>query len=232
MATKRYSCFTAEQQAYYDKLNVQNQRYVDLRGKGYSRKSAYVASGYATSYPAQAAAKLEKANKGLVELIEVLQKNASANLEDENSAINQTINALSTQNNNDRVLQAVSEGDGETARRIQFYTNIMNGITKTVKIKKKYDGEGNLIEKTVEQVSDIAVRVQARKELDKLLGLNEILDIGSLQCGDININIVDARKKDEDGDVRNKIELDPNNVEVIDDEECVVIDGKDGEPNG
>mgnify|MGYP006895549249 CR=1 FL=1 len=232
MATKRYSCFTAEQQAYYDKLNVQNQRYVDLRGKGYSRKSAYVASGYATSYPAQAAAKLEKANKGLVELIEVLQKNASANLEDENSAINQTINALSTQNNNDRVLQAVSEGDGETARRIQFYTNIMNGITKTVKIKKKYDKDGNLIEKVVEQVSDIAVRVQARKELDKLLGLNEILDIGSLQCGDININIVDARKKDEDGDVRNKIELDPNNVEIIDDEECVVVDGKDGEPNG
>lgn len=232
MATKRYSCFTAEQQAYYDKLNVQNQRYVDLRGKGYSRKSAYVASGYATSYPAQAAAKLEKANKGLVELIEVLQKNASANLEDENSAINQIINALSTQNNNDRVLQAVSEGDGETARRIQFYTNIMNGITKTVKIKKKYDKDGNLIEKVVEQVSDIAIRVQARKELDKLLGLNEILDIGSLQCGDININIVDARKKDEDGDVRNKIELDPNNVEVIDDEECVVVDGKDGEPNG
>jgi len=228
---KQYACFTAEQQQFYNNLNAPNRLYVDLRGKGYSRSSAYKACGYTTGYPAQAAAKLENKNKGLAELIDVLLKNRQADLANPESAVNQTLNALTAQNNDSRILQAVESGDGETARRIKFYTDIMNGVTKSVKVRRKYDADGNLVEKVVEQVSDINLRVQARKELDRLLGLNEVLDMGALQCGDITINIVDARKKEEAEDPRNKIDISPDNVEIIDGEECVVVE-EDGDSNG
>ena len=43
-----------------------------------------------------------------------------------------------------------------------------------------------------------------------------------LKVGDITINIVDASKKEELADERNKVYLDPENVEVIDGEKVVV----------
>jgi hypothetical protein len=64
--------------------------------------------------------------------------------------------------------------------------------------------------------------MRARKELDKILGLNQMPDLSKLQMGDITINIVDASKKEELADSRNTVELDPNDVQVIDGETVIV----------
>jgi hypothetical protein len=74
----------------------------------------------------------------------------------------------------------------------------------------------------VEEVSDVDVKMRARKELDRILGLNQLPDLDKLQVGDITINIVDASKRDELEDNRNSIELDPNDVQVINGEQVIV----------
>ena len=98
----------------------------------------------------------------------------------------------------------------------------MNGKVKTVRKTKKYNALGALLETKVEEISDVDVKMRARKELDKILGLNQMPDLSKLQMGDITINIVDASKKEEIEDSRNTVELDPNDVQVIDGEKVIV----------
>ena len=90
----------------------------------------------------------------------------------------------------------------------------------------RYNAMGALIEKKVEEVSDVDTKMKARKELDKILGLNQLIDIDKVQMGDITINIVDASKQDELEDNRNSIELNPDDVKIIDGEKVVVQEEK------
>ena len=48
----------------------------------------------------------------------------------------------------------------------------------------------------VEELEDVKIKFEARKEIDKILGLNSLLDIGKITAGSVTINIVDASKKD------------------------------------
>lgn len=222
---KRYACFTDEQQQFYEGLNPQHRLYVDYRGKGYNKAQAYRACGYSATDASRAATMIEKRNKGIVELISILNRaNTAQQLTQADSNLNQRLDAIAQQTADNRILEAVENCDGENARRITFYRDIVNGKIKTVKVRKRFDGDGNLLEKNVEEIADIDGRMRARRELDKLLGLNEVLDIGSVQCGNITVNIVDATKKEELADDRNRIELDPDSVEIIDGEKCVVVD--------
>lgn len=222
---KKYACFTEEQQTYYEILSPRQRKYVDFRGQGYNKTRAYGMAGYEGNNLGQAAHNLEKKNKGMVELIDTILKvnRAKAVVEnDESNPINKQIDALALQDGAEKALEKIEGADGETARRIQFYRDVANGKIKTVRKTKKLNAEGAVIGTTIEEISDIDSRIKARKELDRILGLNSIIDIDKLKVGDITINIVDASKKEELDDERNKVYLDPENVEVIDGEKVVV----------
>ena len=75
-----------------------------------------------------------------------------------------------------------------------------------------------------EEITDVGVRINARKELDRILGLNVLPDIDKLQIGGITVNIVDASKKEELDDERNKIVLEDKDVEFIDGEKVVFVE--------
>ena len=220
---KKYACFTKEQQEAYDKLPKRQRLYVDYRGQGNSKTNAYKMAGFDGKVAGQAAYLLEKRNTALAELVECIQSQKKVrDLTDQDSAINQQIDALALQEGAEKMLEVIEGADGETAKRIKFYRDIINGKVKTTRKTMKYNAMGTLIETKVEEVSDVETKMKARRELDKLLGLNQMPDLDSLQVGDITINIVDASKRDEIEDSRNTIELDPKDVSIVNGEQVIV----------
>jgi hypothetical protein len=220
---RRYACFTKEQQEAYDKLPLRQRLYVDFRGEGNSKTNSYKMAGFDGKTAGQAAYLLEQRNVVIAELVKCIQGQTKiAQLSKEDSAINQQIDALALQEGAEKMMEVIEGADSETAKRIQFYRDVMNGKVKTVRKTKKYNALGALIETKVEEISDVDVKMRARKELDKILGLNQMPDLSKLQMGDITINIVDASKKEEIDDSRNVVELDPNDVQVIDGEQVIV----------
>lgn len=224
---KKYAFFTKEQQAAFEKLNNRQRKYVEFRGQGYSKTNAYKMAGFEGKKAAQAAYIMEKSNKVITELSEcMLSQNKVRQLSQEESLINRQIDALAQQEGAEKMLEVVEGADGETARRIQFYRDVMNGKIKTVRRTMRYNAMGERLETKVEEVSDVETKMKARKELDRILGLNQMIDLDKLQVGDITINIVDASKREELADSRNIIDLDPDKVEVIDGESVVVEEDK------
>lgn len=213
---KTYRCFTSEQRKSYEALTDKQRLYVDYRGKGYNKSNAYRMAGYDSRNPAQAAYMMEHTNKVIGDLIGILERQGRVeSLIEEDSPLNQTINALAEQEGAEQVIQKIEGADSETAKRIQFYRDIISGKIKTVKKIKRYNAKGALIDTRIEEQNDLDVKMRARRELDKILGLNQVIDLDKLQIGGITVNIVDASKKDEVEDERNKINIDPTNIEEI-----------------
>lgn len=224
---KKIACFTEEQQTYYETLSPNQRRYVDFRGQGYSKSQSYRMSGYKGTNIAQSAYALEKNNRGIPELINALLKVKTARdvvENNEDSQINKTIDALAMQDGAEKAIEKIEGADGETARRIKFYRDIANGKIKTVRKTTQLNPQGGVVKTTIEEINDIDTRIKARKELDRILGLNSIIDIDKFKVGDITINIVDASKKEELEDERNKIVLDSEEVEVLEDKKVVVTE--------
>lgn len=220
---RKYACFTKEQQEAYEKLPLRQRLYVDFRGEGNSKTNSYKMAGFDGKTAGQAAYLLEQRNEIIAELVKCVQgQNKVAQLSQEDSAVNQQIDALALQDGAEKMMEIIEGADGETAKRIKFYRDVMNGKVKTVRKTMKYNAMGALIETKVEEIADVDVKMRARKELDRILGLNQLPDLSKLQVGDITINIVDASKKEELADSRNIIELDPNDVQVIDGEQVIV----------
>ena len=220
---KKYACFTKEQQEAYDKLPSRHRAYVDYRGQGNSKTNSYKMAGFNGKVAGQAAYILEKRSPTIVPLVDcILAQKQDRDLTVEESQINQQIDALALQDGAEKMLEVIEGADGETAKRIKFYRDVMNGKIKTVRTTTRFNAMGALIEKKVEEVSDVDTKMKARKELDKILGLNQLPDLDKLQVGDITINIVDASKQDELEDNRNSIELNPDDVKIIDGEKVVV----------
>ena len=220
---KKYACFTKEQQEAYNKLPLRQRLYVDFRGQGNSKTNSYKMAGFNGKVAGQAAYLLEQRNSIIPELVSCLEGQTKVSqLTQEDSPINQQIDALAKQDGAEKMLEVIEGADGETAKRIKFYRDVMNGKVKTVRKTMKYNAMGALIETKVEEISDVDVKMKARKELDKILGLNQMLDLDKLQVGDITINIVDASKQEEIEDSRNTIELDPSDVKIIGDEQVIV----------
>lgn len=222
---KRIACLTPEQQAYYDGLNNNQRRYVDYRSMGYNKTQSYQMAGYSGKKAGQAAYILESTNKGMTEIIEARLKAKRVNsiVSGEDEKINQQIDALAMQKTAEKVLSTIENADAETAQRIQFYRDVINGKIKSVKKTKKLNADGAVISTTIEEISDINSRLTARKELDRVLGLNQVIDVGKLDCGDITINIVDASKKDEIED-KDKNVIDMKKVEEVDGDKVVVVE--------
>lgn len=224
---KKYACFTKEQQEAYDKLPSRHRAYIDYRGQGNSKTNSYKMAGFNGKVAGQAAYILEKRSPTIVPLVDcILAQKQVRDLSVQESQINQQIDALALQEGAEKMLEVIEGADGETAKRIKFYRDVMNGKVKTVRTTMRYNAMGALIEKKVEEVSDVDTKMKARKELDKILGLNQLIDIDKVQMGDITINIVDASKQDELEDNRNSIELNPDDVKIIDGEKVVVQEEK------
>lgn len=222
---KTYKVFTEEQQKAYAALNKQQRAYVDFRGKGHNKTESYRMAGYSSKTAGIGSFLLEKNNAVVRELIEVLQKDLKAKqITQQDSELNKQIDALATQKGAENILATVENADPETLKRIKFYRDIASGTIKTVRRTKKLNAAGEVVEMRVEEISDIETRMKARKELDRIFGLNELPDLGSLQMGDITINIVDASKREELEDSRNNVVLDIDKEETIDGEKVVVVD--------
>jgi len=225
---KKYACFTEEEQKAYERLNNSQRKYIDFRGKGYSKVQSYQMAGYTTKNPSQSAYMMETQNKVIPELVQKLQaQNKARELTEQESALNRQIDALAKQEYAERTLQTIDGADGETARRIQFYRDIMNGKIKTVRKTVKKNSMGEILETKIEEVSDIETRIKARKELDKILGLNILPNVDNLQIGGITVNIVDASKREELEDSRNTVVLDVDQIQVVDGEQQIVVEEKE-----
>lgn len=223
---RRYECFTHEQQKAYEALTDKQRLYVDNRGKGYNKVNSYRMAGYDSRVPAQAAYIMEKDNKVVGELVKVLINSFKAEslIDDPTSPLNQTVDALAAQEGAEQVIKKVEGADSETAKRIQFYRDILNGKIKTVKKIKRFNAHGALLDQRVEEYNDVEVKMRARKELDRILGLNEVIDLDKLQFGGITVNIVDASKREEADDPRNKINIDPSNIQEVEGEAVAVAE--------
>lgn len=224
---RKYACFTKEQQQQYERLTQRQRLYVDFRGKGNPKKDAYIMAGFNAKVAAQAAYILEKRNTVLADLIACIQNQAKVReLSKEDSDLNTQIDALAKQEGVEKALEAIEGADGETAKRIQFYRDIINGKIKTVRVTKRYNAMGGLIEKKVVEADDVDTRMKARRELDNILGLTTIPDLSTLQMGDITIHIVDASKKEELADSRNTVDI-SDKIDTIDGETVIVADEKE-----
>lgn len=225
---RKYAVFTDEEQKAYEGLNVKQRRYVDFRGQGYPKGQSYSMAGYVTPNPNQACAMLEKTKPVVNVLIKRLLDNKKAReLTQTDSALNRQIDALAQQDGVEKMLKTIEGADGETAKRIQFYRDIVNGKVKSVKKTTRKDADGNVIETRIEETLAIDDRMKARHELDRILGLNAIANLDNFQVGDITVNIVDASKKDAVTDKRNAINMGDTNAEIID-----VDDAEDGNKDG
>lgn len=225
---KKYPCFTVEQQQAYERLNPRQRAYVDIRGKGHNKTNAYKLAGFSSKNATQAAYLLEMHNKQIPELIEAItgQKRVR-DLTVQDSQINQQIDALATKEGAEALVKVIEGDDSEKARQIQFYRDIIIGKIKTVRKTTKYNAVGEKMSCVVEEVSDVEVRMKARKELDRILGVNDIIGMGQLQVGNMTINIVDSAKHEELEDSRNTIRLDPEDMQIIDGEQALVVEEKE-----
>lgn len=207
---RRFSCFTPEQQKFYEELSERHRKYVEYRGQGYSKTQAYKMAGYYAKNLSQSAHNLEANNAGIAELIQVLlsAKRVWDVVEgNEETQANSQLDAIASQEGVEQAIKVLEGADGETARRIQFYRDIATGKIKTKKTTTHKNAEGAVMKVVVEEISDIDSRIKARKELDKILGLNSVVNLDKLQVGDITINIVDASCKQELEDERNIIDI-------------------------
>lgn len=214
---KRYACFTVDEQKAYEGLNERQRKYVDFRGQGYGKAQSYKMSGYGAGNASQAAWIMERDNKVMSDLIERLLANRRAKeLTEKESLLNRQVDALALQDKAEKLLQTIDGADGETARRIQFYRDILNGKIKSYKKTTTKDESGKIKQVKIEEVDDVDVRIKARKELDRILGLNMLPNIDNLQIGGITVNIVDASKKEELEDERNRVVLETKDFVVED----------------
>ena len=136
------------------------------------------------------------------------------NLTVQDSDINKQIDALATKAGAEALTQIIEDGDAEKARSVQFYRDIIDGKTKTTRKIVRKNAAGDTLETKIEYVSDVQDRMKARKELDRILGINESVDLDQLQGGNITFNFVDVGNKEELEDSRNKVVLDPEDVVI------------------
>ena len=213
---KVYSCLTQDEQKYYENMPYKKRKYLDFRVQGYDRAAAYTMAGFTGGNPSQCGYNMEHRDKGLAEIIGIIKRDNVVNtLTEGDNQLSAQIDALAKQKKAENVIDIIQNADGETAERIKFFRDIACGKVKSKKVVKEFDGKNKLIKVKVEEIEDVALRIQARKELDRVLGLNQIVDIGKIDMGDITINIVDASNKNALADSRNKVDIPLDKEEVI-----------------
>lgn len=185
--SKKIACYSPEQQKQYDALSEKQRAYVDYRSAGLEPKEAYISCGYNEKNASQKAYIIENRNN-IKELINVRRSARLGN--------------LPTEKQDDQV-------QVEYGKRVSFYENIINGKTRTVKKTTILNRDGSVRSTKIEEIDDVNARITARKELDKIVGLSRLPEIGSVIAGaNITIKIVDAGNQEELQDSRNQVNND------------------------
>lgn len=216
LTARRLACLNRAQQKRFDGYNVMQKKYVLFRAQGYDKANAYKMTGYNSPRGnwAQCAYRLEK-RINCAEIIEALKApQRIAQLKEEGSEINKQIDEkakeippelLANYNTVPMDSDVVDKSDiqpenisVDQARNLQFYRNIVDGRIKSVKITKTYDKDGHLVGRKEESTITLADRMNAQKEVMRITGQSEILELGSVQATpNINIMIVDASRRNE-----------------------------------
>lgn len=216
LTNRRLACLNREQQRRFDGYNVMQKKYVLFRAQGYDKANAYKMTGYNSPNNnwSQCAYKMEKRIK-CADIIEALKApQRIAQLKEEGSEINKQIDEkaneippelLANYKTVPMESEVVDKSDIQAeqisvdqARNLQFYRDIVNGRIKSVKITKTYDKDGKLVGKKEESTITLTDRMNAQKEVMRITGQSEILELGSVQATpNINIMIVDASRKNE-----------------------------------
>lgn len=193
----RHACFTREQQDAYERLPLKQRLYVDYRGRGFGKTEAYQQAGYTGAKMGAAAYLLESRNQTVKSLIEVLQASQVPKGLEYGSEADKKLQEVAEKGENKAIQAIIENADSENAKRIQFYRDVMAGKIRSVKRTVRRNGRGEVIETKIEEASDVEIKMKARKELDRILALNDLPDMSNMQVGDITIHIVDATKRDE-----------------------------------
>lgn len=216
---KRYICFTIEQQEAFDRLGEKAQRFVMfVANGGFSKRAAYVAAGYKDTPNAKKGAyMLEKRIPMFQEFVAALRgQNNKMQAYDPDSAVSKQIDEIAKGGFEEPPIvpaEVIGTGNGlnlvemsaENARRAQFYRDIVTGKAKTRKVTKTYDKDRQLTGYKIEETTDVAAQMRARLELDKVLGVSEMLQVGQVKAGSITIKIVDCANHEALEDPRNNM---------------------------
>ncbi len=221
-----YDCLTPEQQRYYDSLTEKKRKYVDARAQNYNKAESYRMAGFEGDNAPQSANNMERRDAGMAELIKILQEQRIIQSVDvPDSQFNCKVNALAKRKEAQELQAKLENMSPEEAERIKFYRDIATGVKKEKQTTLIYDKHERLVSKKVVVKEDIGLQMQARKEFDKLLGLNQVREVGSLSVGgNVNIMIVNASNEDE-------LKSEANKVDIDFDENEVIIEHVDGDNN-
>jgi hypothetical protein len=195
----RYDKLDNELRKAYESLPERQRRYVDFRVAGFGKKDAYIKAGYkAGKNSAQAAYILERNIPQISQVIEAMA--ALKFVSDLDKAKGEPMEVIDAKASvavaqSKALMERIMKMEPEEAERLQFYMDVMSGKIKTKK-KVKNISEAGIVSYRVEEIEDVKIKFEARKEIDKILGLNRLLDIGKITAGSVTINIVDASKKD------------------------------------
>lgn len=195
----RYDKLDNELRKAYESLPERQRRYVDFRVAGFGKKDAYIKAGYkAGKNSAQAAYILERNIPQISQVIEAMA--ALKFVSDLDKAKGEPMEVIDAKASvavaqSKALMERIKKMEPEEAERLQFYMDVMSGKIKTKK-KVKNISEAGIVSYRVEEIEDVKIKFEARKEIDKILGLNSLLDIGKITAGSVTINIVDASKKD------------------------------------
>lgn len=195
----RYDKLDNELRKAYESLPERQKRYVDYRVAGFGKKDAYIKAGYkAGKNAAQAAYILERNIPQISQVIEAMA--ALKFVSDLDKAKGEPMEVIDAKASvavaqSKALMERIMKMEPEEAERLQFYMDVMSGKIKTKK-KVKNISEAGIVSYRVEEIEDVKIKFEARKEIDKILGLNRLLDIGKITAGSVTINIVDASKKD------------------------------------
>lgn len=236
----RYAALTKEQQAEFDSWQPRQQRYALYRAQGIPKAEAYMRAGYAqTDRAGQNGNILETRTKPMMrEIIAALQGlRQKYDVLVEHSEISKEVDKKTTEKlekelqgmlykvpENSPVFENkfdVGDITVEQARNIQFFRRIANGEYKNVKIVTKYDKDGNKLGTTVEESSDLDTRIKAQKEVMRMVGINDVVELGKVEAQNINIMIVDASKKNDEQeklDIKGDIKEVDGKIEIVKEE--------------
>lgn len=215
----KIACYTEAQQEAYEGLTERQRAYVEYRVQGYNKSESYRLAGFGGKNVRQASSVLEKTNPVISDLIETrLNHLVNRSSLDQRAKLEEpTEKGVAVKGSENAV---VTTGDDETVKRIRFYRAVLNGTLKTKKKTTFIDKYGNQSVK-IEEIDDIETKMKARKELDRILGLNSIVDLDKFQVGSLTVNIVDASNREQLEDPSNRV-----NIEV----DAVVTDIPQDEP--
>lgn len=227
---KKIKALTDEQQTYYEGMNARKRAFCDYRSLGYGKKDAYIRAGYKAGATAgQAAYILEKNDVVLAGIIEARARaKLVTDIYKRDTPIEKRIEAAVLDNAGKMIETTIDNATPEVAEQIKFYRDIVVGNVKSKK-RTKYVDKAGIVTWKIEESDDVKDKIMARRELDRILGLNKIMDIGSLEVGEININIVDASKKDREDDFGGKtfIKVDAENEIIVETKKGTAFETED-----